>query len=260
MTYPPNGLDADIEDGAQDIEDEAPGDEQPKKEQPQRGPLYTEAEIKQTASQLVGEVMRGLTANAAQEMRQTKSATIEWAENQVRNGADPKAIKALLELQQAQKQDAQVQYQTVQPAAFQQQYSQKIWDKAEECFDEFSEKIPGGLQDSKQSIMAKFQKEWLSNPDFHEDQVKIQNWQNPSNNGMRRAMALVIDKKLKAEGRQVAQGVLPVSRATAKPATPPAPNPLNGLTQEQRAFYKAFESDYKKAGKEKELLADARQI
>jgi hypothetical protein len=216
-----------------------------------------EINVTQVASQIVGEVMRSLANNAQQQnLQQRPTATQAWVEEMVRDGADPKAIKALLRLKAAQEHDNQQVQQVVQPAAQVDRYNAAVWEMADEIFEELQDSVPGGFEDSKDSLMKKAQRELMSNPDFAADQLKIQNFQKPSRKGIKLAMAIVMDKKLKAEGRTNVS--LPIDRSANKPAALPTSNPLDNLNKSQREFYNQFKSEYK--GQEKELLKIAKSV
>ena len=216
-----------------------------------------EINVTAVASQIVSEVMRSLASNAQQNnLSQRPTATQTWVEEMVRDGADPKAIKALLRLKAAQEHDNQQVQQVIQPAAQVDRYNAAVWEMADEVFEELQDSVPGGFEDSKDSLMKKAQKELMSNPDFIADQLKIQNFQKPSRKGLRLAMAIVMDKKLKAEGRTNVN--LPIDRSSSKPAAIPVSNPVDNLNKSQREFYNQFKSEYK--GQEKELLKIAKSV
>lgn len=129
-----------------------------------------------------------------------------------------------------------------------------IWKDVHEIFDNFDEQIPGGIGDAKEALTREIHKELMTNPDFAEDRNKISQMLKPSKKSLQRASAIVIDRKLKREGRQ--RGQMPIDRAPKVASQPQASDPLSTLTKSQRAYYDAFKSEYK--GAEKELLKIAK--
>lgn len=249
--------DLDLTDGGQD-ESEA------KPVQQQAAPVtMPAAEIARVSTTIVQEVMRSLSQNAAQDMRGRQSATETWVADMIRDGADPRAVKAMLKLQEATKQDDRQQQQAVRPAAQIDDYNNAVWEKTEEIFDELADHVPGKFAAAKQNLMEKVQKEIMNNPDFDEEKQRVLRFQKPTSKALKLACALVMDKQLKAEGRTHVQ--LPVDRSTAKPAPPVASNPIDSLTPAQREYYTSFKAAYQKNDKDgknwqKELLRDAKSL
>lgn len=220
-------------------------------------------EIARVSSTIVREVMGELARNASQEATRKQSATEEWVADMIKEGADPRAVKALLRLNEARDRDANARQQAVQPSAEIDKFNRGIWEVAEEVFDELAENVPGGLEDSKPSLLAKAQRLLMSDPDFAHEQERIKNFQKPSRKSLKLACALVIDKKMKAEGRT--NIAMPVDRSVVKAAPPTVSDPASSLTAAQKAFYDQFKEAYRKADKEgkswqKELLRDARAM
>lgn len=242
----------DLEDGG------VGGDEEENSKKVQTAPAaiatLSESAITHVASQIVSKVMDSLSASASRDMGGRKSAVIQWAEDQLRNKVDPRAVESLLALKAATDADSNYQQQASQPATEVNKYNNGVWEVVEEIFDELADHVPGGLKDARASLLDQVQKELLSNPEFADDQEKIKQFKKPSRKSIKLAAAIVIDKKLKREGRT--NVTLPVDRTSSKPAAPPAIDPLASLTKPQRAFYDGFKSEYK--GQEKELLKIAK--